>query len=492
MATKRSSKTTSNASSIVTDNPDPYHLTSLQTFFVITSSITAEICCGAIFILNFYIAYFVSYVRIRGSKQDITIEDGKLMLLLVAASYGMSGFPLGVIISGMEVVLSLTIGAGVFVLGYGMIFLGAQFDYGFVIAGAVCLGSSAMMINISILLRCLRNFKEHWGIVSGSLFGVSFGSTAIFHIWERAIVNPLNISPVELESTDAMFWFFHSQAVLDRCAEFYFIMAGCLAVLLIYPLIVYRLIPPPPPLPEEMIPFLDACRKTLSKILSDVRFILALVAFEFGCVAGLCARSSLKTYGESFIKDEHYLSSVGSSGSFAGAVGAFSMGIIMDITRTGTPSGTSPKLLLFNCLLAFTASVMMMFAHKEGRIWYLFCYDTILFGFGGFSALTALVLYEIFGISKFPIAYGIASLSTFLSTLWYTFSMFSGIPGKDFWLANALFAFMAVVSSIALIIQYQTSPVAPGDGSSLSDEEEEDSDYIYHDGKKYVLQQSWS
>merc|ERR1712176_558139 len=418
---------------------------------------------------------------------DITLNDGKLFLLLVATSNGMSGYPLGILISGLPVNISLTVGAGVFGLGYMMIFLGVQFEYWFALAGAVCLGVSSMMINISVLLRCLRNFRAHWGIVSGSLLGVSFGSTAIFHIWERAIVNPLNINPEELNSTDFE-WYFDNQDVLDRCAEFYWIMSGCVAALLLYALIVYRLYPSPPPLTEEMIPFITACKETVSKILSDVRFILTLIAFEFAGVSGLCARSSLKTYGESFIPDEHYLSAVGSSGSLAGAVGALTMGILLDITRTSHSTGTSPKLLLLNCVLAFTASVMMIFAAQEGRIWFLSCYDIILFGFGGFSAVSAMVLYEIFGISKFPVAYGISSLTTFLSYLWYCFSMFSGPPGKDFWLANALFAFMAVVSSIGLIIQYQTTPVAfNGDHGYLTDDED-DSDYIFHNGKKYILQ----
>jgi hypothetical protein len=463
----------------------------LESFLVLTSSLAVEVCCGAIFIFNFYIPYFVSYVRIRGSKPNIDLNDGKLFLLMIAASNGMSGYPLGIMVSGLPGNMSLTLGAGIFTLGYMMIFLGVEFEYGFALAGAVCLGISAMLMNISVLLRCLRSFKAHWGIVSGSLLGVSFGTTAIFHIWERAIVNPLNLDPENLNSTD-FHWYFHNQDVLDRCAEFYWIMCGCVALLLLYALIVYRIYPSPPPLEEEMIPCLTACKETVSKILSDVRFILALIAFEFAGVSGLCARSSLKTYGESFIPDEHYLSAVGSSGSLAGAVGALTMGILLDITRSTSSVGTSPKLLLLNCVLAFTASVMMIFASQEGRIWFLSCYDIVLFGFGGFSAVSAMVLYEIFGISKFPVAYGILSLTTFLSYLWYCFSMFSGLPGKDFWLANALFAFLAVVSSIGLIIQYQTTSVAlEGKEVSLSDDEDEDeSDYIFHNGKKYVLQKS--
>jgi len=472
------------------DSNRPRELTVLQSFLILTSSLAAEVCCGAIFIFNFYIPYFVSYVKIRGSKPDITLEDGKLFLLLIAASNGMSGYPLGIMISGLPVNISLTLGAGVFGLGYMMIFLGVAFHYSFVIAGAICLGFSAQMINISVLLRCLRNFKAHWGIVSGSLLGVAFGSTAIFHIWERAVVNPLNIKPEMLNST-AFEWYYDNQDVLDRCSDFYWIMGGCMAVLLMYTLVVYRIYPSPPPLEEEIMPFFTACKETVSKILSDVRFILTLIAFEFAGVSGLCARSSLKTYGETFIPDEHYLSAVGSSGSFAGAVGSLTMGILLDITRSSNSTGTSPKLLLLNCLLAFTASVMMIFAAQEGKIWFLSCYDMILFGFGGFSAVSAMVLYEIFGISKFPVAYGISSLTTFLSFLWYCFSMFSGLPGKDFWLANALFAFMAVVSSIGLILQYQTHPVAnPGDNSSILTDDEEDNEFIFHDGKKYILQKS--
>ena len=493
MRARRSADSDRDSVGLVNDDPgSPTELTAFQNFLVLTSSLAAEVCCGAIFIFNFYIPYFVSYVKIRGSKPDITLNDGKLFLLLIATSNGMSGYPLGIMISGIPVNISLTVGAGIFALGYMMIFLGVQFDYGFAMAGAVCLGISAMMINISVLLRCLRNFKAHWGIVSGSLLGVSFGSTAIFHIWERAVVNPLNIPPETLDSTDFQ-WYFHNQDVLDRCADFYWIMAGCLGVLLLYVLIIYRIYPSPPPLSEEMISCKTACTETYSKILSDVRFILTLIAFEFAGVAGLCARSSLKTYGETFIPDEHYLSAVGSSGSLAGAVGALSMGILLDLYRTSDgPSGTSPKLLCFNCVLAFVASVMMIFAAQEGKCWFLTSYDLILFGFGGFSSVCMMVLYDIFGISKFPVAYGISNLTTFLSYLWYCFSMFSGLPGKDFWMANSMFAFMAVVSSIGLIIQYETSlPAAGGEEEDQTDIDEDASDYIFHNGKKYILQRGY-
>ena len=464
-------------------------LSAFQSFLVITSSLAAEVVCGVIFIFNFYIPYFVSYVKIRGSKTDITLNDGKVFLLVLAASNGVSGYPLGILISGLPVNISLTLGAGTFLLGYWMILLGVQFEYGFAFAGAICLGVSSMMINISVLLRCLRSFRAHWGIVSGSLLGVSFGATTIFHIWEKVIVNPLNLNPVTLNSTDFR-WYFPSQDVLDSCADTYWIMMGCIVILLVYVLVIYRIYPSPPPLDEEMVSFCTACKETVSKILSDVRFILTLIAFEFAGVAGLCARSSLKTYGETFIPDEHYLSDVGGSGALAGAVGAVSMGIILDITRSTQSTGTSQKLLLLNCLLAFTASVMMIFAAQEGRVWFLSCYDMLLFGFGGFSAVCAMVLYEIFGISKFPVAYGITSLTTCLSYLWYCISLFSGLPGKEFWLANSLFAFLAVVSAIGLLIQYHTSAVDPKeDEDSLTDDEEE-LDFIFHNGKKYILQKN--
>ena len=473
-------------------------LSTLQSFLVITSSITAEVCCGAIFILNFYIPYFVSYVRLRGSKPDINIEDGKLLLLLLATSFGMSGYPLGVIVSRIPDVISLTVGVFLFILGYVMVFLGVEFEYGFVISGVILLGVSAMLISISVLLRCLKTFRDHWGIVSGSLIGVAFGSTAIFYIWEKAIVNPNNITPRMLNAVqgeqgeDAMLWYFESEAVLDRCAEFFWILAVCLVVLLSFPMIVYRVFPSPTPLERDRIPFVNACVGNGCNIMMDIRFLLAFVAFVFGGVAGLSARSSLKTRGEGFIADEHFLSSVGSSGAFAGAVGAICMGIILDLASNQSVTIKSPKLLLLNCILGFTASVMMMFAPKEGRVWFLFCYDVILFAFGGFSAVLVMVLFEIFGVTQFAVAFGISNLSTFVSAVWYTFSMFSGLPWKDFWMANAFFSFIAVISSVGLILQYQVTGRIRVDNLDHQDlsltYDDDDSEFIIHDGKKYVLQ----
>ena len=111
------------------------------------------------------------------------------------------------------------------------------------------------------------------------------------------------------------------------------------------------------------------------------------------------------------------------------------------------------------------------------QVWYLFCYDIILFAFGGFSAILAMILLEIFGISKFAVAFGITSLLTFFSAMWYTFSVVAGLPWRDFWLANALFGFTAVVSAIGLLLQEQTAP------GEVQGEEEED--FIFYEGKKY-------
>ena len=202
----------------------------------------------------------------------------------------MSGIPLGIIVSRIPIHMSLTVGTALFMLGYCMLFLGVAYEYTFVISGVVCLGISAMMMSICILLRSLRSFKEHWGVVSGSLLGAAFGATSIFHIWERSVVNPLNIQPAQLDNSDSLFWYYQSESVLDECSAFFWIMGVVTFLLLAFPMVVFRVLPSPPPLEEEYISFIAACRETISKIMTDIRFILAFVAFAFGGVAGLCAR----------------------------------------------------------------------------------------------------------------------------------------------------------------------------------------------------------
>eukprot|EP00116_Pleurobrachia_bachei_P003051 sb/3463313/ len=359
-------------------------------------------------------------------------------------------------------------------------------------SSTLCTMHTIILVN---LYRCLRSYRDHWGVVSGTLLAVGFGATSIIHIWEGAMVNPLNINPVKLSGDQAIseYWYYESETVLDKCGEFYVYLGIILLLLLLYPVIVYRIYPDPGPSIDEHLA-LETCFKTTRSITTDPRFLLAFTSFSFSGVSGMCARSSLKTFGESFINDERYLSSVGGSGSFGAAVGALSMGLIMDmaIGSGGSISGNSPKLLLFNAFLCLTGTAMLMFADKMGKIWYLFSYDVTLLAFGGASSVMNMVLLEIFGISKFSIAFGITSLSTFFSGLWFTIASFSKLTWHDFWLAISLFSSLAVATAFGLYLEYRSRggrivrEVVVVEGSSSAEEDEDD--YIWHNGKKYVRQ----
>ena len=109
-----------------------------------------------------------------------------------------------------------------------------------------------------------------------------------------------------------------------------------------------------------------------------------------------------------------------------------------------------------------------------------------------------MVLLEIFGISKFSIAFGITSLSTFFSGLWFTIASFSKLTWHDFWLAISLFSSLAVATAFGLYLEYRSRGGLPGnktrDGRVVreviegSETEEDEDDYIWHNGKKYVRQ----
>jgi len=109
---------------------------------------------------------------------------------------------------------------------------------------------------------------------------------------------------------------------------------------------------------------------------------------------------------------------------------------------------------------------MMMYASNWGKVWYLLSYDISLFALGGSSAVLALVLLQTFGLTKFPVVYGISFLIQFFSALWYTLSLWNTFPWRDFWLANTLFGFMSVIGAIGFIIKNDI------EGKLVDDQEE--------------------
>jgi len=439
------------------------NLTSLQAFFVIFSSICGHICVGSIYILNSYISYFVSYIRFRGSKTNMTHFDGKILMFLIIATYGLSGYPAGKLTSSVPISTSLLAGTGLFMISYMFIFVGGHYVYGILVAAVIGLGIASMMIGISILFGCLRHFNESRGIISGVLFASANISPAILNYWELSFINPKNVSPVQLKGYfETQEEYYDATDVLDRSADFFWILYGAVFIMLMLPVIAFRLYPPPAFEDDDDINFQDSeCFTTVCSLCFDVKFVLVIISFGFAGCAGLAARSTLKTYGETFINDENYLSRVGGSGALSSAVGALALGIVLDLHQRG-----ASVLVLLQTVLTFVGTVMMMYASNWGKVWYLLSYDISLFALGGSSAVLALVLLQTFGLTKFPVLYGISFLIQFFSALWYTLSLWNTFPWRDFWLANTLFGFMSVIGAIGFIIKNDI------EGKLVDDQEE--------------------
>ena len=481
MAKGSTSQSSSSQPSASTPAPSPI-LTSFQTFLFIVSCVAGQICVGSIFIFNFYVTYLVSYIRFRGCNYNMDYKDGSIVLLFISSGFGLFGYPAGCLATAMPVRHSLAVGSCFFLTSLLFVFLGAHYQYGLLLAAFLLLGASACLIQISLLLGCLRHFQGHRGIITGALFGVVFGAPSVLYMWEISFVNPKNLPPVTLLEGEIEESFFDRIEVLDRCATFFIMFCVMCAIMLILPMVMFIIFPPPTV--ERDDEFTLGCHRTcLSEFCGfciDIRFLLAFFSIGFSGVAGLCARSTLKSYGVTFLQNQHHLSKIGGSGSLACSIGSLTMGIIVDLSTEG-----GLKLLILNCLLNFIGSLMLMYARQMGSIWYLLSYDLTLFAYGGSNAILTLVLLQICGLRKFPVAFGVTSLVNFFSAIWYFLSVVSQLPYRDFWLASVMFAFMGVVSSIALQLKVDTRELQQDSIMDPSECEDEQMEFIMHNGKRY-------
>lgn len=155
-----------------------------------------------------------------------------------------------------------------------------------------------------------------------------------------------------------------------------------------------------------------------------------------------------KTYGQTFIRDDRFLSLTGSVASFSYALGQLSLGWLAD------RFGLLTCMLLTQALLTVSALAMLACQYAGPSLFFIVI-NLVRLAFGGVYSLQCLIVFVMFGPRYFTFSYGFVSTTPLLSSL---LPVFVASAAKDafgwtgVYLAGAAAVFLGLVLNASLLL----------------------------------------
>ncbi|XP_075242061.1 apicoplast pyruvate carrier 1-like [Convolutriloba macropyga] len=143
---------------------------------------------------------------------------------------------------------------------------------------------------------------------------------------------------------------------------------------------------------------------TIQEALKNVSFWVALLVLSYNEYLLIIISTYYKTFGQTFIRDDAFLSLVGSVSSVTNALGRIAWGLIMDFSSYKTS-----MLLLCTCqgLLAITMPVSQIISNVTiAKTFYLLWVGMMFANTGGTYVLTPSAVGKAFGLTNFGVNYG--------------------------------------------------------------------------------------
>ena len=296
--------------------------------------------------------YMTSYMRQHSESPDVTNTE----FVVVQSTWGMtqgvvmplSGFLINVIGQKASMVAGSLIFSSGCALTYftinGQLWMVAA-TFGFV---------SAFGQNIALiptLTTGMKWFPHRKGLAMGCVVGGFGGGSLVFNYIITAIINPDNISPAASGNDEG---YFTDPDLLDRVPRLLIILAS---IYLGLGLLACLLITQPPedwlsqsPFKDESVNNPDNLCVTRSKAIKRKEFYLLWITRLSVVMLSNVVSAYYKVFGQTFIRDDKFLSLVGSISSIFNCFGRLLWGLIMD--RFGYKVSMSVVSILLTLLMS--------------------------------------------------------------------------------------------------------------------------------------------
>lgn len=337
----------------------------LKTVCVVLGGILVHLCLGSFYIFGNISPYMISYLRNRTNEHSLRNEDS-LWIMNAASVAGPFAMTLGGLIDRyLGVRIATGIGCTVFCSGVALTYFSIKKSLVFVALSYGLLTNFGSFIAYGPPAQTAVKWLPERPTFAVGLIVCGFGGGAlIFNQVVTAFINPQNLSP-DLETADGE-RYFTNKDVLDRIPKVFLLLAGIyvclqfLGVLLIFPHPSRRKIftkynikdakvtsEASEESDEERLLINGVNReKETNQVLQEKKsesvktvmrrlltnknaYIWLLILFLI--YGGMTFFNSLyKTYGQTFISDDHFLALVGSISSIFNSIFRPIWGIIMD------------------------------------------------------------------------------------------------------------------------------------------------------------------
>ncbi|KAL5004644.1 hypothetical protein ScPMuIL_018100 [Solemya velum] len=418
----------------------------LKIFSVLLGGILVHLTLGTVYTFGNITPYFTSYFRARHVDSDLRYADSEWVVSMGAMGQGMSMFLGGFMYRKLGARITVLIGSWLQSLAVFMTYFTVQHSFGatIVVYGLVFgLGCGiAYAVPMAVAMKWLPNHK---GLVNGVIVA-GFGSGAfIFDQVQTAYINPDNLKPDQTVGSDK---YFTQDSVLDKVPTVFLVMGGCYASMQLLGVIL--LDEPPDQYSERQssVQSEDATEKEKDPLLSeydkpqlvdefadDTEDIIesrnpgdhadtgmsvkdALKSRSFWTLwsiylfngQGILFISSLfKAYGQTFINDDLFLSTVGSVSALFNGSGRILWGYIADrfcckvslVFQTGT----------------FTFLVLSFgLTSLTGKTLYTIYVCLLFLSFSGNFSLLPTATAKAFGQKNYSIIYGLVFSSSVITS----------------------------------------------------------------------------
>lgn len=365
--------------------------------------ILVHLTLGNVYSFGNIMTYGVSYMHLRVNN-DVTVSNFVWVNSFTLASQGLFMVVGGLLEKRVGPKLTCLIGSTIFSGGIMLTFFTINYSLATVYLTYGLMAGLGTALSYASPLACgMRWFPEHKGLINGLIVG-GFGLGALLSTTiQTYFLNPDNVSP----DSDG---YFNDDDLLDKVPNVFFLLGGVF-ILMEYVGCILISTPTRDIEDRSLVPVEDEqiqtnttafCVKDLSpkEVLRTKLFYILWFIYMFNGVAVSYISAMYKTFGQTFIKDDHFLAMVGSLAALFNASGRILWGRIMDKTSFKT----SLRILstLFSILLCTLPTTKYM--GKPGYAVWIWC---IYLTFSGTFAVMPTATEKAFGSKNYAANYGL-------------------------------------------------------------------------------------
>lgn len=469
-------------------------------YTVIAGGILIHLTLGTIYTFGNMTSYITSYFRAKNIEPDLTYADSTWILSLAAMGQGGAMFFGGLLVKKLGPRLTALLGSWISSIGVLLTYFTVQHSFVLTVITYGAVFGIGVGIAYAIPMACaMKWLPERKGLVNGLVVAGFGGGAFIFDQVQTAFLNPDNKEADVVSGSDK---YFDQADILDKVPQSFLLLGGCYASMqLIGSLLLVN--PPDQSDDEERKPLIEKDKKeeytandeklfspisqnttdnmehlgatseyllnasteenpsqnelqnkdtkeqtekwslSPTQVLKTKSFYILWFLYLFNGQGIQFVSTLYKAYGQTFIKDDHFLAIVGSLSAVCNGGGRIMWGIIADKFSVRSA-------LMFSCGIFCISVLTFEVTSLVGKSLYTIYVCILFLSFSGNFVLLPTATARTFGQTYYELNYGMvftASIITSPVSAILTSNLKSSLGWDNMFFLIAGFSFISVCLS---------------------------------------------